>query len=354
MLRTSLFLCCLLAASLGLFANQNPPEDSTKFAEIDPETLRFVLKSDSIYQTIDYQTGKIALPGGKVALNIPADFKFIDADKSKLIIVDIWGNPPTSAENVLGMIVKDSLSMENNSDFAFVISFDAMGFVKDDDAAKIDYDDLLVDMQKEEVEVNKERAKIGYGAIHTKGWAQKPFYDKEHKVLHWAKELQFEGSESSTLNYDVRVLGRHGVLSMNAVGGMEVLPEVNKNIDNVLKMATFTEGNTYRDFDPKIDNVAAWTIGGLVAGKILTKVGFFAILLKFWKLIMLGIIGVFGAIRRFFTGKKKKSEPAADDAAATEEEHQETAVEAGENHPDTQAEATGENTGNSDNDTHRT
>ena len=45
------------------------------------------------------------------------------------------------------------------------------------------------------------------------------------------------------------------------------------------------------DFDSKIDNVAAWTIGGLVAGKVLAKAGFFAIILKFIKPLLLLLFG---------------------------------------------------------------
>jgi uncharacterized membrane-anchored protein len=62
----------------------------------------------------------------------------------------------------------------------------------------------------------------------------------------------------------------------------------------------------YSDFNPEIDNVAAWTIGGLVAGKVLAKVGFWALLLKFWKLILIAIAGAGGAFWRFFTGRKKE------------------------------------------------
>ncbi len=51
--------------------------------------------------------------------------------------------------------------------------------------------------------------------------------------------------------------------------------------------------------------MAAWTIGGLVAGKVLAKVGFFALLLKSWKLIVIGLTAFGGVIWRFFSGRKK-------------------------------------------------
>jgi uncharacterized membrane-anchored protein len=191
--------------------------------------------------------------------------------------------------------------------YAFVITYDGSGYVKDEDADKIDYDDMLKEMQKDEVEENKTRKAQGYGAINMVGWASKPFYDKNNKVLHWAKNLRFEGQDENTLNYEVRILGRKGVLSMNAVATMNELDSVKKDIDKILAIPSFTDGNTYKEFDSKTDNVAAWTIGGLVAGKVLLKVGFWAILGKFfiaaWKFIAIGAVAVWGGIKKFL-GKK--------------------------------------------------
>ncbi len=168
-------------------------------------------------------------------------------------------------------------------------------------------------LQEGEKETNEARAKEGYPGIHLIGWAQQPFYDKENKVLHWAKEIRFDDQEGGhTLNYEIRILGRHGVLSLNAVCKMSELPLVKADINKVLHMATFTQGNTYFDFDPKMDNVAAWSIGGLVAGKVLAKVGFFAILLKYlaagWKFIALGFIALLGFFKRLFSRKKAEKE----------------------------------------------
>jgi uncharacterized membrane-anchored protein len=112
----------------------------------------------------------------------------------------------------------------------------------------------------------------------------------------------------------VRLLGRKGVLSFNAVGSMEQLPDVKPQINNLIAAATFKEGHRYADFDPSIDKFAAVTIGGLVAGKVLAKVGALALiakfgkvillfLLKFWKLIAVAIVGAVASIRRFITGK---------------------------------------------------
>lgn len=304
-----LFLLFTLVLSGAIYAGD---KDSLKEAR---EKIQHYV--DSINQTFKYETGAIALSGGMARLNIPQGFKFLNADQSKYVLSDLWGNPPS--EGILGMIFPETGSPVGDSSYAFVITYDEMGYVKDEDADEIDYDEMLKKLQEEEPEENKEREKMGYPPIHMIGWAQKPFYDKQNKVLHWAKELRFgTDAEVNTLNYDIRILGRKGILSMNAVASMGELSLVKKDIDKVMHMASFTEGNTYKDFDPKVDQVAAWTIGGLVAGKVLAKAGALAFLVKFWKLIAVGFVALGGFLVKIFT-RKKAAEPEPQPEPAPEE-----------------------------------
>jgi len=261
---------------------------------------------DSVNKAMKYQTGVVKMSGNIAQLNVPAGFKYLNAEQSNYVITDLWGNPART--DILGMLFPESGGPFADSSYAFIISFEDIGYVKDEDADKIDYDEMLRNMQKEEVEVNVERKKNGYPAIHVVGWAQKPYYDKTNKVLHWAKELKFGNTDERTLNYEIRILGRKGVLSMNAVATMNELDMVKKDINKVLNIASFTEGNKYANYDSKIDKVAAWTIGGLVAGKILAKVGLFAFFAKFFKLILVGLAGIGGAIAKFFKRKKAENE----------------------------------------------
>jgi uncharacterized membrane-anchored protein len=288
--------------TLSLFAGKDGDTSTLDTKKL----MDYVKLMDSVNKVLKYQTGLVVLDNGIAQLNIPAGFKFLNKEQSKFVISDLWGNPPR--EDILGMIFPDTDDPFSDSSFAFIVSYDPIGYVKDGDADKINYDDMLKEMQNSEKDENAERIKSGYRAIHFVGWAQKPFYDKTKKVLHWAKELNFGDEESNTLNYEVRILGRKGVLSLNAVASMSELQLVTKDIDKVLGMASFTKGNTYAEFDSKIDDVAAWTIGGLVAGKVLAKAGFLALILKNIKLVVLGLIAFGGAAWRFITGRKKKED----------------------------------------------
>ncbi|NLU91891.1 DUF2167 domain-containing protein [Chitinophaga sp. Ak27] len=306
----NLYLACTLFVPLCTHAA--PISDSL---EISSQQVEKTI--DSIRKAQKYETGLIHLPGGKAEIKIPAGFKFLNKEQSKYVLTTLWGNPESNAANTLGMIFPEKSDPFSDSSYAFVVEYEDIGYVKDDDAEKINYDEMLKSLQKDEKEENAQRLKEGYPAIHLVGWAQAPFYDKENKVLHWAKEIHFGDQDGiNTLNYQIRILGRHGILSLNAVCTMQELPLVKADIGKVLHMATFTDGNAYTDFDPKIDNVAAWTIGGLVAGKVLAKVGFFAIIVKFlaagWKFILLGFAALAGFIRKLFRRNKEEKALAGD------------------------------------------
>jgi uncharacterized membrane-anchored protein len=295
-MQKALFLFIALIVSCGIVRAND--EDS-----LTNQLLNQIKLMDSVNKAMKYQTGTVKLPNGVAQLNVPKGFKYLNAEQSQYVIHELWGNPART--DVIGMLFPEKGGPYADSNYAFIISYDAMGYVKDEDADKIDYEEMLKNMQSAEKEANIERLKQGYPSIHIVGWAQKPYYDQSTKVLHWTKELEFGGEDGHTLNYDIRILGRKGILSLNAVAQMSELSLVKSDIGKVLNIAEFTEGNKYSDFNPKVDEVAAWGIGALVAGKVLAKVGAGAVILKFLKFIIVGIVAIFGAVVKFFKGKKQ-------------------------------------------------
>lgn len=288
-------------AFLLCFSHAFAQTDSTA-TEMEWDEATYQKLLDSINNSYTFQTGRIQLGNDLATLNVPEGFKYLDSDQSEQLMSELWGNPP---EESLGMLFpKDIPVLGDDFTYAIEITYSEDGYIDDDDAEDIDYDDLLEEMQEGAIEENKERVKLGYPTADIIGWAAEPFYDHDAKKLHWAKEIKFDGAEMNTLNYNIRILGRKGYLNLNAISEMDMLPLVRDNIDNVISSAEFNEGNRYSDFNPEFDEVAAYGIGGLIAGKILTKVGFFAALLKFWKVIALGIAAAFGTFRKKIFGSK--------------------------------------------------
>lgn len=290
----------LLFVCFFLFINLNAQQEAEE--SLSEEELTAIM--DSINNSLDYQRGYVDISNGLATLSVPEGFKFLGPEDAEYVLTVLWGNPPASS---LGLLFPEDMTpFSDDLTYAVEVNYTEDGYIKDDDAADLDYDDLLKDMQDEIKELNKIRAEEGYSTYELTGWASPPYYDAENKKLHWAKSLMFEGAEEPTLNYDIRVLGRKGFLTMSAIADLDQLSVFNKDRDKILSSIAFTEGNQYKDFDPKLDKVAAYGIGGLIAGKILAKAGFLALLLKFWKFLAIGAIALYAGLKKFVFGAKQE------------------------------------------------
>lgn len=229
-------------------------------------------------KSLKYQQGEIKIKGGLATLHVPTNFNFLDANDAKTVLVKLWGNPAAQVENTLGLLMPADKTPLDRDCWVVTINYAGDGYVKDDDASKIDYDELLKKMQAGIRENNKARTEKGYPAIELVGWAASPHYDATTHKLYWAKDLKFEGETRDTLNYDVRILGRRGVLVLDAISSMDQLPDIEKQTPQILSMVEFNQRNRYADFDPKVDKVAAYGIAALVAGGVAAKLGFFKLI----------------------------------------------------------------------------
>jgi uncharacterized membrane-anchored protein len=228
---------------------------------------------------LGYQTGTITLRDGLATLDLPPTFRFLGPDGSKRLLEQAWGNPPGSADGVLGMLVPSGVSPLSDSGWAVVITYDEDGYVDDKGAESIDYGKLLLEMQEGIRKENKARIKKGYEPVTLLGWAEPPSYNPFTHKLYWAKELQFGNAPEHTLNYNVRVLGRRGVLVLNAVAAMPQLPTIRTSMNTVIAFVAFGEGHRYSDYVPGSDQLATYGIAALVAGTVAAKTGFFKVLL---------------------------------------------------------------------------
>jgi uncharacterized membrane-anchored protein len=259
--------------------------------------------------SFNYQTGAIHLANDLATVTLAEDYRYLDPAQADVVLQTLWGNPP--GMQTLGMIFPKDVNPADSTSWGIVIEFEEEGYIKDKDAEKINYDNLLKKMQKSIHESNKEREKAGYEPIELVGWAEHPYYDRASKKLFWGKELEFGSRPDHTLNYDIRVLGRKGYLVMKAVASMSQLEQIKPSMQQVLGMVAFNPGNRYEDFKPGSDKVAAYGIAALVAGGVLAKVGFFKLLIvgiiALKKFLIIGIIAVIAGVKGLF-GKKKKEQ----------------------------------------------
>lgn len=255
-------------------------------------------------------TGDVPLPQAEAVLHLGKDYYFLPPEEARRVLVEGWGNPPATAEGVLGMVFPAGKTFVDDT-WAAVITYDAMGFVSDSDAQTADYDAILEDLRSDEDAINSRRQEQGYPAQHLVGWAQQPVYDaKAHSVV-WAQNIAFAGSEQNTLNYDVRLLGRRGVLSLNMVDTMPRLAETRAAAETFARAAEFNIGARYADYQEGIDREAEVGIAGLVAAGVgaaaAKKAGLLAVILAFGKkfiFLILAAVAALGGWLRKFLGRK--------------------------------------------------
>jgi uncharacterized membrane-anchored protein len=256
-----------------------------------------------IADTLTYREGVIDLPGGHSTAKMGSELVYLDAADTKKLLVEIYGNPPAVAEDVIGAILPKGLSPLHPDSWTAVLTYSNEGHIDDADAAGLNYDDLLGQMQVAIRDANDERVKQGYEPLTLVGWAEPPRYDQPSHKLYWAKRIKFGNSPDDTLNYAIRVLGRNGVLEVNIIAGVSQLSMVNTKLDGILKAIEFKDGWRYADFDPNIDQKAAYGIGGLIAGAAAAKLGgkgLIALVAAFWKFIVIGIGAAVAGIASLF------------------------------------------------------
>ena len=267
--------------------------------KIDPEAE---MKAASAAVQAAMQSGPAEISLGKQArLKLPAGYSFIPQPQADQLLKAMGNGEDPSR---LGVI----LPPEGDS-FVVPRYIDA-GYIKDDEAADWNADELLTGIKEGTEEGNKERQARGMSDMEIVGWIQKPTYDKAAHRLVWANESKDKdaGDEEHGVNYNTYVLGREGYLSMNLVSSYEALAANKPFAQTLLAQTSFNPGKTYADFNASTDKVAEYGIAALVTGVAAKKLGLFAVILaffaKFAKLAAIAAFGLFAAAGKFFKRDK--------------------------------------------------
>ncbi len=299
-----LLLICLVLSPLRVRAADAPPDSTAR-----------MIAAEKLADGLRPKDGTVSLQGDVATIHLDPQYRYLDPADTETVLAKLWGNPP--GHKTLGMIVPKGFSPLRRA-WAVVIEYEEDGYVKDDDAATIDYTKLLDTMKKGTHDANEERVKAGYEPIEVVGWATPPRYDAATHKMYWAREIKFgTTAKENTLNYNIRILGRRGILVLNAVAGMRDLPAVEGATPTILAMVNFQDGSKYTDFKPDTDKVATYGLAALVLGGIAAKAGFFKLLLvgilAAKKLVIAGGAALYAFFKKFF---KKKKSPFVADAAA--------------------------------------
>jgi uncharacterized membrane-anchored protein len=272
-------------------------------AQVPSQEQAYQMQMDALQRSLHPVTGDVPIQKTNVTLHLGSAYYFLPAEDAQRVLVQGWGNRPSVAEGVLGMVFPAGKTFMDDT-WGAVITYDAMGYVSDEDAAKEDYDKLLTDIQAAEPELNEQLAKDGRPTQHLVGWAQPPHYDATTHSVVWAQNIQFQGQGENSLNYDVRLLGRYGVLSLNMVTRMGKLAETEQAASRFAASAQFNQPARYADYKPGVDKKAEIGVAGLVATGLgvaaAKKLGLLAVILAFGKKLIVLIVAAGAAIAAWF------------------------------------------------------
>jgi uncharacterized membrane-anchored protein len=185
-----------------------------------------------------------------------------------------------------------------------LFEFEPIGYVKDNE--KIDADEVLRTVRDGTARGNEERKKRGWDTMTVVGWDFPPQYDKRAKLLEWALVGKDDRTGDQVINYNTRILGRTGVMSVVVVAQPAVLNQAVAEFKGLLGGYHYVSGERYAQFR-KGDKVAEYGLAALIAGgaaAIATKKGFWALLASFfaaaWKFIAAGAVAVTATFKRLF------------------------------------------------------
>jgi len=189
---------------------------------------------------------------GDALCDVPAKCLFVEEAQAKAFLEK--HNPPDPT--VIGMLVHEE------EKWMAVFSYEDIGYVKDEDRDAFKSDakvsELLDYIRQGTEEANKWRRQHNAPEMRLVGWEVRPEYDSQLNKLIWGVQYHDQA------NYSSKVLGRHGVVSIELIGDVGQSAKMVGALRNVTNRVTFAKGATYAEWTSG-DKVAAVGLTGLVA-----------------------------------------------------------------------------------------
>lgn len=256
-----------------------------------------LMAQDAAVAQLPWQKGPVTVQlGSKATLKVPQGYAFLDPDGTRRFN-ELEHNPPAR---------KDEYTLASRGWIAY-FSYDDVGYVKDDE--KIDPGTILDNIRTGTAAANKERRARGWDEMKIIGWSAKPEYDTQLKSLTWSILGEDENNHQEVVNYNARLLGRHGVMDVVVVTKPAALDAAIDDFRARVQGFQFASGETYGEFQPG-DHVAAYGLAALITGgaaAVAAKKGLFTVIGGFlvaaWKFVLAGLLAASAWFKSIF--KKK-------------------------------------------------
>lgn len=246
--------------------------------------------------TIDWKSGPVKVSlGSQAEIDLPTGYVFADGADSRKIM-EYFGNQPTDLE-------QGYIEPADNSDWYVIFEFEDSGYIKAD-GEELDADALFKSLQEGSKAGNEWRREHGLPELTLVSWHEKPHYDPKTNNLEWGTVNESEGQ--NVINYNIRLLGREGVMSATIVASPEKMTQAITATKSLLQKYDFKGGKKYSEWREG-DKIAEYGLAALITGGAVVAASKSGLLSKFWKLIVVGIAATGGLLKTFWkkiTGKQ--------------------------------------------------
>lgn len=238
--------------------------------------------------------------GTRAAIELPGDYVFLDAAETRRY-VEWTENVPAGEEYLFG---------PTSDKWEAYFSFSEEGYVEDSEA--LDPDELLASLRESQIASNEDRRRRGWSELRIEGWHVPPRYNATTKTLEWATRLSSSDSDDVTVNYNTRVLGRKGTMSVQVIARPENFEAGLAEFQSSMAGFSYNPGERYADYVPG-DRVAEYGLAALITGgavAVAGKKGFFGVIAAFfaatWKLLLAGLVGLGVWLKSLLKPKKDR------------------------------------------------
>jgi uncharacterized membrane-anchored protein len=233
-----------------------------------------------------------AIGNGLAHIELSESYVFLDADGTRKFM-ELTQNPVSGSEMATVM------PTDPEQDWFLVFEYEASGYVADDEKDSLDAEAMITSIREGTEAANEERRSRGWDTMNIVGWQEEPFYDPQTNNLTWS--IMGESAGIQNVNRTIKLLGRRGVMTATLVSSPEILPLAAPLTDTLLAGYDYVAGNTYAEYVPGTDKLAAYGLTALVVGggaAALVKSG---ILARFWKPLVVALVAMGAGIKRIFT-----------------------------------------------------
>ena len=116
-------------------------------------------EQQKIVDSLKWRTeGTIPLEQDVATIKLQGGFRYLDSTDASKVLTDLWGNP---RQQTLGMLFPPEDSKSDSVWGVIVEGFEKEGYVKDEDADKLDAGKMLKEIQDGQKEANEESQGAG-------------------------------------------------------------------------------------------------------------------------------------------------------------------------------------------------